>query len=43
MIDLVSIGKKIYNQEKYDELVDMRQKDDSEFDVQSPYFPLYRA
>jgi len=24
-------------------LVEMRQMDDSEFDVQSSYFPLYRA
>ena len=38
-----SIGKKIYNQDKYDTLVEMRQMDDSEFDVQSSYFPLYRA
>ena len=38
-----SIGKKIYNQEKYDALVAMRQKDNSEFDVHSSYFPLYRA
>lgn len=38
-----SIGKEIFNQEKYDELVAERASRDSEFDKNSKYFPLYRA
>lgn len=42
--DLVfSIGKRIYNQEIYDYLVDMRKKSDPTFDASSEFFPLYRA
>lgn len=36
------IGKKIYDQASYDELVELR-KEASEFDEESAYFPLYRA
>lgn len=38
-----SIGKEIFDQEKYDELVAERTSRDSEFDKNSKYFPLYRA
>lgn len=38
-----SIGKEIFDQEKYDELVAERASRDSEFDKNSKYFPLYRA
>ncbi len=38
-----SIGKEIFNQEKYDELVRIRKESDSSFDECSNYFPLYRA
>jgi len=38
-----SIGKEIFDQEKYDELVAERTSRDSEFDKSSKYFPLYRA
>lgn len=38
-----SIGKEIYNQELYDELVRIRKESDSKFDETSRFFPLYRA
>ena len=38
-----SIGKEIFNQEKYDELVKARRESDSHFDESSHFFPLYRA
>ena len=38
-----SIGKKIYNQEKYDFLVSLRNRNDLNFDINSSFFPLYRA
>lgn len=38
-----SIGKEIFDQEKYDELVALRAKQDSEFNPESNYFPLYRS
>lgn len=38
-----SIGKQIFDQEKYDELVKIRRESDSDFNESSHYFPLYRA
>ena len=38
-----SIGKEILDQEKYDELVALRAKQDPEFDPESKFFPLYRS
>ena len=38
-----SIGKQIFDQEKYDELVKIRRESDSNFDESSHFFPLYRA
>ena len=38
-----SIGKEIYDQNKYDELINERSKQDVFFDRESSYFPLYRA
>lgn len=38
-----SIGKEIFDQEKYDELVVLRAKQDPGFDPESKYFPLYRS
>ena len=38
-----SIGKQIFDQEKYDELVRIRRESDPEFDETSRFFPLYRA
>lgn len=38
-----SIGKEIFNQEKYDELVALRAKQDLDFNPQSKFFPLYRS
>lgn len=38
-----SIGKEIFDQEKYDELVKIRRESDSSFEEKSDYFPLYRA
>lgn len=38
-----SIGKQVFDQEKYDELVKIRKESDSSFDESSHYFPLYRA
>lgn len=38
-----SIGKEIFDQEKYDELVAMRAKQDPDFNPESKFFPLYRS
>lgn len=38
-----SIGKQIFNEEKYDELVEIRRESDPGFDGTSSYFPIYRA
>lgn len=38
-----SIGKQIFNQERYEELVKIRKESDSNFDETSHFFPLYRA
>jgi hypothetical protein len=38
-----SIGKQIFNQEIYDELVNNRIAENSEFDINSLFFPLYRS
>ena len=38
-----SIGKQVFNQEKYDELVKIRRESDPNFDETSHFFPLYRA
>ena len=38
-----SIGKQIFDQEKYDELVRIRRDSDPSFDASSHFFPLYRA
>ena len=38
-----SIDKQIFDQEKYDELVAIRTKQDPEFKKDSHFFPLYRA
>ena len=38
-----SIGKQVFDQEKYDELVKVRRESDPSFDETSHYFPLYRA
>lgn len=38
-----SIGKEIFDQKKYDELVALRAKEDINFDPESSFFPLYRS
>ena len=38
-----SIGKEIFDQEKYDKLVEQRASLDSSFDKESKFFPLYRS
>lgn len=38
-----SIGKEIFDQEKYDKLVALRAKEDPEFNPESKFFPLYRS
>lgn len=38
-----SIGKQVFAQKKYDELVKIRRESDPNFDETSHYFPLYRA
>ena len=38
-----SIGKEIFDQEKYDELVALRARQDPDFDPESKFFPLYRS
>lgn len=37
-----SIGKQIFDENKYKELIDIYAKDDPAFDMQSGYFPIYR-
>lgn len=37
-----SIGKQIFNQERYDDLVRQRSQMDESFDMESSFFPLYR-
>ena len=38
-----SIGKEIFDQEKYDELVALKAKQDPNFNPESKFFPLYRS
>jgi hypothetical protein len=38
-----SIGKQVFNQEKYDDLVRIRRESDPNFDETSHFFPLYRS
>ena len=38
-----SIGREIFDQEKYDELVKIRRESHSDFDEASHFFPLYRS
>ncbi len=38
-----SIGKQVFDQEKYDELVEIRRKSNPTFDGESKFFPLYRV
>ena len=38
-----SIGKEIFDQKKYDELVSLRSSKDNEFNPDSNFFPLYRS
>ena len=38
-----SIGKEIFDHEKYDELVALRAKQDPDFNPESKFFPLYRS
>ena len=38
-----SIGKEIFDKDKYDELVALRAKEDISFDPESSFFPLYRS
>ena len=38
-----SIGKEVFDQEKYDELVALRAKEDPDFNPESKFFPLYRS
>lgn len=38
-----SIGKQIFNQGKYDYLIELRSKNDNDFDIDSKFFPLYRS
>lgn len=38
-----SIGKEVFDQKKYDELVALRAKEDKNFDPESSFFPLYRS
>ena len=38
-----SIGKEIFDQKEYDELVSLKAKEDSEFNPESKFFPLYRS
>ena len=38
-----SIGKHVFNQERYDELVNERIAGDCDFDKESKFFPLYRS
>lgn len=38
-----SIGKQIFDEEKYNQLVELRRASDSSFDESSHFFPLYRS
>ena len=38
-----SIGKEIFDQERYDELVALRAQQDPDFNPESNFFPLYRS
>lgn len=38
-----SVGKEIFDQEKYDELVALRAKQDPDFNPESKFFPIYRS
>lgn len=38
-----SIAKYIFNQDKYDELVNIRKEHDDEFNLESHFFPIYRS
>jgi hypothetical protein len=38
-----SIGKQVFDQQLYDELVGLRRRSDEAFDETSQYFPLYRS
>jgi lipid II:glycine glycyltransferase (peptidoglycan interpeptide bridge formation enzyme) len=38
-----SIGKKIFDQSKYDELIRIRKIEDAVINIESTFFPLYRA
>lgn len=38
-----SIGKQVFDEEKYNQLVEIRRNSDPTFNDQSSYFPLYRA
>ena len=38
-----SIGKQVFDQQLYDELVGLRRRSDEDFDETSHYFPLYRS
>ena len=38
-----SIGKQVFDQQLYDELVGLRRRSDDDFDETSHYFPLYRS
>ena len=38
-----SIGKQVFNQEAYNQLVEIRRQSDSTFNQESHFFPLYRA
>ena len=38
-----SIGKEVFDQMRYDELVKIRRESDPDFDETSPFFPLYRS
>lgn len=38
-----SIGKQIFDQQKYDELVQLRAQSDPHFNSESQFFPLYRS
>ena len=38
-----SIGKQVFDQDKYDQLIELRAKQDPDFNRTSSFFPLYRA
>lgn len=38
-----SIGKQIFNQELYNQLVELRKKSNADFNMESCFFPLYRS